>query len=47
MYFPDQPLNAKDRLLNQKDAAAQELMIAERANDDPETFRYQIVLAQA
>jgi len=47
MYFPGEPLNEGDRLLAGKSGEEQALMIAERIEGEPETYRYQIVLAEA
>jgi len=47
MYFPEQPLNAKDLLLQRKKQPEQKLMIAEKIKADEETYRYQIVLEKA
>jgi len=47
MYFPDHPLNAKDRLLKRKTLNEQKLMIAQKTDTDEETYRYQIVLEKA
>lgn len=44
MYFPDNPLNEKDRFLNQKSDAEKERMIAKLRGEEPETYVYDIVL---
>ena len=44
MYFPGQPLNQTDRLLQRKSEEEQTLMIAEKASDRPDTFYYRIVI---
>ena len=44
MYFPGEPMNEKDRLLQRKSEAEQALMTAEQVADEPPTFRWQIVL---
>lgn len=47
MYFPDHPLNVKDRLLKRKTLDEQKLMIAQKTGAEEETYRYQIVLEKA
>jgi len=47
MYFPGNPLNERDLLLMRKGVEEKKLMIASRINENPETFRFQIVLQQA
>lgn len=47
MYFPGHPLNERDRLLQRKTAEEQKQMISEQISEDPEIYRYQIVLAKA
>ena len=44
MYFPNQPLNRVDRLLQKKSKEEQARMIAERSPDNPDTFYYRIVI---
>ncbi|MEP2540432.1 MAG: protocatechuate 3,4-dioxygenase, partial [Kangiellaceae bacterium] len=44
MYFPDQPLNQPDLLLQRKSKEEQKLMIAERSPDKPDTFYYRIII---
>ena len=46
MYFPDNPLNERDRLLSRKSAEEQNLMIATRIGKDPEKFSYRLILQQ-
>ncbi len=46
MYFPDHPLNEKDRLLQRKTEAEQPRMMATQTADAPRTFRYEIVLQE-
>ncbi len=45
MYFPGQPLNAKDRLLNRKSNQEKMLMIAKKMSDEPDTYSHQFVMA--
>ncbi len=47
MYFPGEELNAKDKLLQRKTAEEQEMMVAKRIREDPETFHFRIVLEKA
>ena len=47
MYFPGQPLNEIDRLLQRKSEEEQKLMIAKNYSDKPGTFYYQIVIEKA
>ncbi len=47
MYFPGNELNEQDRLLQRKSAAEQQLMIAAKISDDPETYAYKIIIQQA
>lgn len=47
MYFPNHPLNDKDRLLQRKNDAEQALMISKEISKQPRTFRYQIVIEKA
>ena len=44
MYFEGQKLNASDLLLMRKRAIEKQRMIAKRIKDEPETYRYTIVL---
>ncbi len=44
MYFPDQPLNQPDLLLQRKSKEEQKLMIAKRSPDKPNTFYYRIII---
>ncbi|MGV6827438.1 MAG: dioxygenase family protein [bacterium] len=44
MYFPDQPLNDVDRLLQRKDKTEQQSMIATQVDGKADTLAYQIVL---
>jgi protocatechuate 3,4-dioxygenase beta subunit len=44
MYFPDNPLNNKDRFLNQKSDEEKRLMVAALSEATPETYVYNIVL---
>ena len=45
MYFPGQPLNNKDRLLNRKSNQEKKLMIAKKISDIPEAYCHQFVMA--
>ena len=45
MYFPGEPLNDKDRLLNRKNDQEKNLMIAKKTLDKPETFSHRFVMA--
>jgi len=45
MYFPSEPLNDKDRLLNRKSDEEKKLMIAKQAPDHPKTYRHRFILA--
>ena len=47
MYFEGQKLNKLDRLLMRKSEVEQQSMIAKRIKDEPETYRYTIVLQKA
>ncbi len=47
MYFPGQPLNDKDRLLNRKSNQEKILMIAKKMSDRPETYSHQFVMASS
>lgn len=47
MYFPGEALNEGDRLLKRKKPEEREQMIARKVADEPETYRYQIVLERA
>ncbi|MDX1683239.1 MAG: protocatechuate 3,4-dioxygenase [Phycisphaeraceae bacterium] len=47
MYFPDEPLNEKDRLLQRKSDAEQSLMIARRTDAEEPTFAWTIYLEEA
>ena len=47
MYFPGNSLNDQDLLLKRKGAEEQQLMIATRIKQDPETYRFQMVLQRA
>jgi protocatechuate 3,4-dioxygenase beta subunit len=47
MYFPGQGLNNHDLLLMNKTKAQQERMIAKLVNNEPPTYRYEIVLQKA
>jgi len=44
MYFPDNELNEKDFLLQSKNAAEKDLMIAKKVNDSDDTLKYTIIL---
>ena len=44
MYFPGNALNDQDLLLKRKGAEEQKLMIALKTSDNPETYRFQMVL---
>lgn len=46
MYFPDHELNARDWLIQEKNAKEQQLMTATLVRTKPLTYRYQIVLQQ-
>ncbi len=47
MYFPGDPLNAKDILLQRKDPEEQAMMIARPSKDEDGVFIYDIILAGA
>ena len=47
MYFEGQKLNKLDLLLKRKSEAEQQSMIAKRIKDQPETYRYTIVIQKA
>ena len=47
MYFPDNALNQTDRLLQRKSEEEQQLMIAEKSADKPNTFYYRIIIEKA
>jgi protocatechuate 3,4-dioxygenase, beta subunit len=47
MYFPNHPLNAKDILLQRKNAEEQAMMIAKPSEDEDGVFIYDIILAGA
>lgn len=47
MYFPDEPLNDKDLLLQRKSGVEQQLMVASQVPDSPDTYRYTIILQKA
>ncbi|MCL4166698.1 UNVERIFIED_CONTAM: hypothetical protein GTU68_064465 [Idotea baltica] len=47
MYFPGNPLNDKDLLLQRKSEHEQELMIASKAINNSERFSFRIVLLKA
>jgi len=44
MYFPDHPLNQKDRLLQHKNEAERKLMIAQKIEDEQNSYSYTIYL---
>ena len=44
MYFPDQALNKVDRLLQRKSKKDQQRMIADRLENNPDTYYYRIVI---
>ena len=44
MYFPGEPLNDSDMLLNQKNEADRKLMVSARSEAERETYRFNIVL---
>lgn len=44
MYFPDQPLNDIDRLLQNKRPSEKKLMIAERIPQSENVFKYNLIL---
>jgi protocatechuate 3,4-dioxygenase beta subunit len=46
MYFPDEPLNEKDKLLQRKSKEEQQVMISKQSASKKDTFEYQIVLEQ-
>ena len=46
MYFPDQELNKKDRLLQRKSQSQQAMMIAKKISDKPLRLTWDIVLEQ-
>ena len=45
MYFPGEPLNDKDRLLNRKSDQEKNLMIAKKMLDSPKTYSHRFVMA--
>lgn len=47
MYFPGHTLNKKDLLLQRKGAVEQKQMIATQTEEEPRTFRYNIILQEA
>jgi protocatechuate 3,4-dioxygenase beta subunit len=47
LYFPGQPLNQVDRLLQRKSKQEQKLVIAEKSSDNPDTFYYRIIVEKA
>ncbi len=47
MYFPEQPLNNDDRLLQRKSPQEQQLMIAEKSSDMANLYRYRIIIQKA
>ena len=47
MYFPDEKLNEKDRLLNRHPKEEQVVMIAQKDEKKADTLHYQIVLQKA
>lgn len=47
MYFPGEELNDSDLLLQRKDEEDQKLMISEEISEEPETFRYKIIIQVA
>jgi protocatechuate 3,4-dioxygenase, beta subunit len=47
MYFPEQRLNDQDLLLKRKNKNEEERMIASKVMNDPETYRYNIILREA
>ena len=44
MYFPGHELNEKDLLLKRKDAEDRKLMIASKISDEPEIYKYNIII---
>ncbi len=46
MYFPDQPLNDNDRLLQRKSLSEQKAMIAQKLDHNDNTLYYKIVLQE-
>ena len=44
MYFPDEPLNITDRLLNRKSEQEKKLMIAMKTLENPKTYRHRFVI---
>lgn len=44
MYFPGEPLNDSDMLLNQKSEGDRKLMVSARTDADQETYRFNIVM---
>jgi len=44
MYFPGQPLNEKDRLLQRKSESERKLMIAQKDANESNTYRYTVYL---
>ena len=47
MYFPDEPLNEKDFILNNHEPKQQKRLIAKRSPDEPTTFEFRLVLEKA
>ena len=47
MYFPGHELNDSDLLLKRKSKEERKLMIASKAEDQPEVYAYNIVLQKA
>ncbi len=47
MYFPEQPLNQVDKLLQRKSQEEQMLMIAKKVSDKPDTYYYRFVIEKA
>jgi protocatechuate 3,4-dioxygenase beta subunit len=44
MYFPEQPLNQVDKLLQRKSQKEQKLMIAQKSNDKPNSYSYRLFI---
>ena len=47
MYFPGQPLNETDRLLQRRELAEQKLMIADVLREEHDSFHHRIVIERA
>ena len=47
MYFPKQPLNQVDKLLQRKNQEEQKLMIAKKDSDKPDTYYYRLFIQKS